>query len=310
MPADLRSETPEPIQVRDNDGVDLPFSRGIMATSILATGVETDRAYGIAETIQRTLLTSGCSELDTDSLADLAAAKIAESAGDAAAARYVAWRHVRHANRPIVVCLAGAPGVGKSTLATRLALRLGVNRVVPSDAIREVLRTVIPDTVLPELHVSTYEAPDGTDGGSPRSGFVRQARAVTNASAAVASRLSAEGRHVILEGVHLLPGDVSARLRELESEALVVEVLLTLSDACAHQLHLRRRARTEPHRDGSRHLRNFPVIRQLQDELQRRAALAGVPEFDISRPEQLTQHIVDRIVDQFEITPCIAHTGT
>jgi hypothetical protein len=36
------------IQVRDRAGIGLPFSMGLMATSILATGVETDVAYRIA----------------------------------------------------------------------------------------------------------------------------------------------------------------------------------------------------------------------------------------------------------------------
>lgn len=46
MPTDF---SPQPvsgaIQVRDRAGIGLPFSKGLMATSVLATGLETDVAY-------------------------------------------------------------------------------------------------------------------------------------------------------------------------------------------------------------------------------------------------------------------------
>jgi len=41
------------VRVRDRVGPDLPFSRGIMASAILATGLPTDDAYRIASDIQR-----------------------------------------------------------------------------------------------------------------------------------------------------------------------------------------------------------------------------------------------------------------
>ena len=76
-------------------------------------------------------------------------------------------------------------------MATRLAVRLGITRVVTTDAIREVLRTVIPDTVLPELHCSTFETAKRADGaGGQLQSFHRQARAVGAATAAVANRLA------------------------------------------------------------------------------------------------------------------------
>ena len=51
------------------------------------------------------------------------------------------------------------------SLTTQLAVRLDITRVVTTDAIRDVLRTVVPVNVLPELHQSTFEvvAPDTVD---------------------------------------------------------------------------------------------------------------------------------------------------
>ena len=42
--------------VVDRDSNELPFSKGILATSILATGAETPQAYDIAEAVQRHLI--------------------------------------------------------------------------------------------------------------------------------------------------------------------------------------------------------------------------------------------------------------
>jgi 2-phosphoglycerate kinase len=199
------------------------------------------------------------------------------------------------------VCLGGAPGVGKSTIATRLALRLGINRVVPTDAVREVLRTVVPDTVLPELHVSTYESiGDNGEADSSLMCFRRQAHAVLSASVAVAARLTSERRSVILEGAHLLPGEVRRHLPERGSDAIIVEVLLTVAHEESHRNHLTSRLHAEPARAGQRHLKHLLVIRRLQDELRRLAQLAGVAEHDIAHPEDLTQRIVDQVVAAIE----------
>ena len=297
MPTDLSTDATDRVEVRDTAGTGLPFSRGIMATSLLATGIDTATAYAIAARIQRDLLADGTRTLDSDVLARRAEDALTQAVGTRAAERYRAWRRVRRDARPIVVALGGAPGVGKSTLATRLALRLGINRVVPTDAIREVLRTVIPETVLPELHVSTYESVPQVllDGPAPSS-FERQASAVSAAAGAVAARLITEGRHVILEGAHIIPGAVTRALGDRRGNAIVIELLLTLPDADLHHKHLQRRQRSEAARDGERHLEGFARIRQIQERLRRHAAAAGVPEWDVSHPECLTQDIVDRII--------------
>ncbi len=54
--------------------------------------------------------------------------------------------------------IGGATGVGKSTIATQLAARLGVVRVVASDAIREVMRAMFSRELMPSLHTSSFDA--------------------------------------------------------------------------------------------------------------------------------------------------------
>ena len=109
----------------------------------------------------------------------------------ALANRCTSWRRAKRSGRPVVIVLCGAPFTGKSTLATPIAVRLDITLVVTSDAMRDVLRTVVPEAVLPELHRSTFEllAPDSPE---PFSGFDCQTKAVGSAAVAIADRLADE----------------------------------------------------------------------------------------------------------------------
>jgi len=270
-----------------------------MASAILATGLPTDDAYRIASDIQRQLDNAGIAEIAADDIASLAAESIERFAGPSFAQRFRSWRAVKRMGRPVVVVLSGAPGVGKSTVATRLAVRLGMSGVVTTDTIREVLRTVIPPTVLPELHASTYEL----DIPPAFVGFERQATVVASATAAVAARLATERRSVLLEGVHLLPGFVTRELCDHPARPIVVERLLVLDDEGVHRAQLKQRARSEPGRGGARSLDHIVAIRHIQDHLLGHAARQGIPSFNLAHPAELTQQIVDAVVAELRDTP-------
>ncbi len=274
----------------------LPFSRGIMAASLLSTGVATEEAYRLASLVQQRLLCEGVSELDAEQLVGLTHELLLTEAGDSRIAdRWTAWRRAKRSGRPIAIVLGGAPGTGKSTLATRLAVRLNIPRVVTTDAIRDVLRTVVPANVLPELHRSTFELvePDAVD---PFSGFLRQCTAVGAAAQAVAHRLADEHRSVIIEGVHALPGAATHGLSDHPSAPIVIERLIVQEAPDRHADLLRRRVTSEPQRRGDRHLAGLDGIRMIQRRLQQEAHAAGVAVVDEGEAGDLTQDIVDEIV--------------
>ena len=300
MPIDIKTTNQQSdVLIKDRLGVLMPFSRGIMATSILATGSETPIAYEVARKVQDALSELPSKETSSENLTALAVQVLEQHVNSDVAQRYHSWRKAKRIGRPIVISIVAASGVGKSTLATRLALRLGVNRVVTTDAIREVLRTVIPQTVLPELHVSSYESlPSQNTNKNVMDTFLRQSHAVAASSAAVAKRYIKEQKSLILEGVHLLPGVLTKSLSTMKENPVIVEVLISIKDENQHKSQLIHRLASEPGREGNRHLANFDTIRFLQRELQSLAIAANVPDLDLSNSADLTQQIVKRIIER------------
>lgn len=316
MPIDL-VETDPRISVEGRDGSRVPYSRGVMATSLLATGIRTEEAYRLASLVQARLHTHQRHDIDTEALSEITHGVLdVEATSNGVAKRWMAWRRAMRSRRPIVVVLTGAPGVGTKTLATRLAVRLDIAHVITTDVIREVLRLVVPADVLPELHRSTFV--DHTDGrftggddgrrGAPLSGYDRQCAAIGAAAATAADRFSTEHRSSIVEGVHVVPGTVTDRLAANPSRPIVVERLITLRQAEHRTADLRAfglgwRPDDEHAGDGS--TSRFPAIRAIHDHLVERADAAGITTIDAHDAGDLTQSIVDEVAaaDSTATTP-------
>jgi 2-phosphoglycerate kinase len=97
----------------------------------------------------------------------------------------------RPLERPLVVLLGGTTGVGKSTIAAMLAARLGVNRVIATDVIRQVLRAFFTHEAMPTVHYSAFEA-----GGI--AGYRDQAERVDTGITAIVDRAANEAKPVVV----------------------------------------------------------------------------------------------------------------
>ena len=83
---------------------------------------------------------------------------LGDLAGDRYAKNFRRWGEVERLDVPLVILIGGATGVGKSTIATQLAVRLSIVRVVATDAIREVMRSTLTHELMPTLHTSSFHA--------------------------------------------------------------------------------------------------------------------------------------------------------
>jgi 2-phosphoglycerate kinase len=269
---------PETVVLKGEHG--LPYSKGLMAQSLSASGLAPDRAYEVARVLEARLGERGEPAIDVDELRELAAATVRDQEGEDAARRFLAWEGLDRLERPLIVMLGGAPGVGKSTLATLLAGRVGISRVIATDAIRNVIRAFFSHEFMPVVHYSSFEAgatvdPDEVGDGDPDLvGYLRQVAAIRTGVVAIAERAIQEGTPMILEGVHLVPGTLGGEARE---GCALVEAVVAIEDEEAHRSHFSLRGGSRP---SMRYLRRFEQIRKLQGLLVERARARGVPVID------------------------------
>src|SRR5205085_534353 len=97
-------------------------------------------------------------EITRAELSELAREVLVEEVGQRYADSFAKWQVVNQIDRPLIILIGGATGVGKSTVASQLAGRLGITRVIPTDAIREVMRSMFSEELMPTLHTSSFDA--------------------------------------------------------------------------------------------------------------------------------------------------------
>ncbi len=246
----------------------LPYSKGLMAASIMATGLAPARAFHVAERVEERLHDTGVLSVTRAELVDLTQQVLVEEVGDRYAESFAKWQVATRLDRPLVILIGGATGVGKSTIATQLAAWLGLTRIIPTDAIREVMRAMFSDDMIPTLHASSFEAErHASRSPLPRSadpaiiGFREQSVAVMVGVRALVRRAIMERTDLILEGAHIAPGFLD--LSEFEG-AVVVPFVVTVDDEELHRSHFILRAHESRGRASDRYLQHFDNIRKIQ----------------------------------------------
>jgi 2-phosphoglycerate kinase len=273
---------PETIVV--NKGHGLPYSKGLMAQALSATALSQERSFELARLIETRLAQRGDTRIDVEELHALAEEVLLAEEGEVTAGRYRRWRRLDRLDRPLVVLIGGTTGVGKSTLAAMLAARLGVNRVIATDVIRQVLRAFFTHEAMPAVHGSAFEV-----GGIP--GYRDQAERVGTGIAAIVERAAAEGKPVVVEGVHVVPGGVHPRVRE---RCVLVEALVVVDDPDLHRGHFSLRPGTRP---AERYLSHFEEIRLLQDHLWNRARSESVAIIDNTSVDDALARLMELVLD-------------
>ncbi len=282
------------------DGGDhgLPYSRGLMARSLMAAGVAGHPAYALATRVGDELVERGNGPLELERLEELAVEVLGEDLGSDAIQRLRRYQELRELDLPINVFVGGATGTGKSTVATELAYRFGITRVTSTDFIRQTMRAFFSFEFMPSIHQSSFEAGDAyPDAEDPLEfGFLQQARNVLVGVSASAERALEEGWSLVLEGVHLVPGMVELPAPEA---AVSVFVILAIEDELEHARHFDFRD-ADSDRPRSRYLERFAEIRRLQALLVDRARREGVPVIENNDADAAARAVADLVLDAAE----------
>jgi len=281
------------------DELGLPYSRGLMARSLMAAGVAGHRAYALASRIHDELRERGEDRIEIERLEALAVDVLGEQEGRESIQRLRRFQELRELDLPIMVFIGGATGTGKSTVATELAYRFGITRVTSTDFVRQTMRAFFSHDFMPSIHQSSFEAGDAfPDADDPLEfGFLQQARNVNVGVRASSERAFHEGWSLVLEGVHLVPGMVEVPSPDL---AVAVYVVLSIEDEDEHIRHFRFRDEDSEQRPESRYLERFDDIRRLQEVIVARAHRAGVPVIENEDADRAARTVADLVLDAAE----------
>jgi 2-phosphoglycerate kinase len=203
------------------------------------------------------------------------------------------WREFEALDQPLVVLIGGGTGVGKSTIATRVAYSLGITRVSSTDFIRQVLRSVVPEAIAPELSRSSFELDlDALSHGAGRHAeFERQAEQVMVGVRATIERAAAERMPLIIEGIHLLPELVDA---DLAGDGLLVYAVLRVEDEDDHSNRFVVRAQASE-RPACRYRESLQRIRDLQDHVVATAGRTGTPVIPNGQVDAAVRDVLDLV---------------
>lgn len=279
----ISSESPvQRMRVINHKNDNSTFSPIRHRQSLQSTGLSEEQAKSVSQSIVRELEERGKPEIHSNEIGFRTYLILQDMLGKEAARRYLIWIDFKRSGRPLILLIGGTTGCGKSTLATEVAHRLGIIRTQSTDMLREVMRMLIPERLLPTLHTSSFKAwqrlPGHADDEATAEliimGYNHQTELVSVPCEAVIQRALRERVSLILEGIH-----VSLSLLERlngNQEAVIVPIMLAVLKQDQLKQRLQGRGIMAPERESSRYLSHFEQIWELQSYLLSEADRGGM----------------------------------
>ena len=298
------------IQVEQRDGQLIPFSRHEYQQALEAIALTSTEAMEIVATLYKHLIDRRIEVVSSRHLGRLTYRYLRQSSelGEDVAKRWLVWRDFVNDGRPLILLLGGTSGCGKSTIATMLASRLDIVRSQSTDMLREVMRTMMPEQLLPILHTSSFRAWTTLPGTGAEmtgvsdnllvSGFRGQADLLTVAIEAVVKRALRERVSLILEGVHIQPAFMEQLVES--DDAIIVPIMLGVMKRKQLHQRIRGRGRDAPQRRSERYLKHFDEIWRLQSYLLSGANKSGIPIVVNGDKEAVFSEIMRHVIEVLE----------
>ena len=303
----LREDLDYDIMV-EGEGGSFPYSKGIMSQSLMASGLPPEIAYETARIIEMNLKGDQVHSISRENLRAMTYNILKTESTREHAERYLLWRELKRPEVPLVIMIGGATGVGKSTVATEVAHRLGITRIICTDIIRSVMREMIPPGLLPSIHSSSYSVsetisvPLPADSNPVLIGFTEQVTKVALGVDAVIDRAAEEKVSTLIEGVHVVPRFISDCQKGIHEIAIVI----VAKDRETHRARFNQRFEENQERPAEKYLSRFDAIRSIQDYVSSLARDNDIPVIDnvnLDQTIELTLEEITRKVQELGIKP-------
>ena len=224
-------------------------------------------AYHIGELVENHLRKKDLLTVTSTQLKQIILDILLANAGEEKTEKYKKWQVLGALDKPLIILVGGTTGVGKSTIASEMAHRLAINRIVSSDSVREVMRAVFSKEISPTLHESSFSAwkairtPVDEKVDPIIAGFMEQVAVVSVGIEAIIQRAINENLHMVVEGIHVVPGFLDLKLFK---DAFVVPLIVAVEDEKAHKGHFYvRGVQTHEQRPFEKYVENFDTIRKI-----------------------------------------------
>jgi 2-phosphoglycerate kinase len=278
--------SPLTVEVEQQCGRINPFSRLKFRNSLETIGLKSRESDDVVQMLQEHLTNKSIKTIKSRSLAMLIYRYLRQSSklGPAVAHRWLVWHDFINSGRELIFLIGGTAGCGKSSTANMLANRLEIVRTQSTDMLREVMRTMIPEKLMPVLHQSSFTAWKGLPRQKKTKGNVSEAQLVQGyrsqadllslAIEAVVDRATREHVSLVLEGVHVHPAFMEKL--QTETDAMVIPVMLGLLKRKHLQQRIKDRSTNVPDRGAEHYLQYFDEIWRLQTYLLSEADRANI----------------------------------
>jgi len=305
---------PGTILVRDAEGHITQFSREQHRQILESSGLSYEDSAGVTSTLYRHMMERSMAEIRSRDLGLLTYRYLRLTKGPTAARRYLALVNYLSGTQPFVLLIGGAPGTGKSAIATEIAHRMEIARIQSTDLLREVMRMMMPKRLVPVLHRSSYDAWQAIFEDSALEddadtmlveGYRAQAKLLSVPCEAVIRRSMREQTSVIIEGVHVQRSLVE-KVPE-DAGAIVVVMMLSVVNPAHLRERFEGRGQQIDKRRAERYLQHFDAIWRLQSHLLFEADRGHVPIIINNNREQVIRDsmgvIVDSLVERLDASP-------
>jgi 2-phosphoglycerate kinase len=304
-PVNTSSAPPAKLFMEDLDRRRVPMSAGMIARWLMKAGLDSTAADRCADSVVEQLAgralgtgTDPAPLVRRDQVFAEISSQLLAADLTTEERRVRVRRWVRTVRQPLVIAIGGSSGVGKSTVSSAVADRLGISVIISTDQVRAVVRSILEPSLLPGLHESSFSAAkmmrSNLTGNRLLFAYEEQARIVQHASFALVRRSLKEGQQLVLNGVHIVPG-----LIEIEEPMPLFTYVLTVADAAAHRGRFIQRF-LEGDRKPTEYLNRMDAIRELDSYIVEQCHRHEVPVIISTTFDQTVLAVLDAVCADLE----------